>query len=189
MYTNNDNYLQDLYNYNQMPNNYNQFMNNNCIQNPNMFQNQPNFTNGMYVNPNMFQPSNTQNLTTLYPSTYRIINPVVSRVVQNSNYQFLNEDTINNMVDTVFSIVDGQIDYREEEVPLQSQNQTMNSTSSNTSSNSTQTQRQTTTEVTRTQINTTTQNNRADGLLRDLIRILIIKEILSRRNNNPYMNF
>ncbi len=185
MYTNNDNYLQDLYNYNQMPNN--QFMNNNCM--PNMFQNQPSCMNGMYANPNMYQQNNNSNLTTFYPSTYRIINPVVSRVVQNSNYQFLNEDTINNMVDTVFSIVDGQIDYREDDMPLQTQNQTMNSTSSNSSSNSTQSQRQTTTEITRTQVNTTTQTNKADGLLRDLIRILIIKEILSRRTSNPYMNF
>lgn len=184
MYTNNDNYLQDLYNYNQMPNNYNQYMNNNCMQNQNMFQNPQNFMNGMYANPNMCQPNNSSNLTAFYPSTYRIINPVVSRVVQNSNYQFLNEDTLNNMVDTVFSIVDGQIDYREEE--RASQNQTSNSTTSNT--NTTQTQRQTTTEITRTQTSTTNQNNRSDGLLRDLIRILIIKEILARRSN-PYINF
>ena len=98
MYTNNDNYLQDLYNYNQIPNNYNQFMNNNCMQNSNMFQNTPNFMNVMCTNQNMYQANNNSNLTSLYPSTYRIINPVVTRVVQNSNYQFLNEDTINNMV-------------------------------------------------------------------------------------------
>lgn len=182
MYTNNDNYLQDLYNYNQIPNNYNQFMNNNCMQNSNMFQNTPNFINGMCTNQNMYQANNNSNLTSLYPSTYRIINPVVTRVVQNSNYQFLNEDTINNMVDTVFSIVDGQIDYKEDDPPVQTQSQNSNA------SNTTQGQRQTTTEITRTQTNTMNQSNRSDNLLRDLIRILIIKEILSRRNN-PYMNF
>lgn len=185
MFSNNDNYLQDLYNYNQIPNNYNSYMNNTYMQNPNMMQNQCSMMNGMCANPNMYQANNNSNLTNFYPSTYRIINPVVSRVVQNCNYQFLNEDTLNNMVDTVFSIVDGQIDYGEEDVPLQAQNQTSNPT---TTQNTTQVQRQTATETTRTQVNSVNQNNRSDNLLRDIIRILIIKELLSRRNS-PYMNY
>ena len=197
MYMNNDNYLQDFYNYNQMPNNFNPYMNNGYMPNQAMMQNQsmtPNsnmmqaqgtMMNGMY-NPNMYSSNNTSDITNFYPSTYRVINPVVSRVVQNSNYQFLNEDTINNMVDTVYSIVDGQIDYREEESPLQTQTQSQ--TSSSTNQNGTQTQRQTSTETTRMQTNNVTQSNRSDNLLRDLIKILIIKELLSRRNN-PYMNF
>lgn len=183
MYMNNDNYLQDFYNYNQMPNNYNPYMNNNCMANMNMMPNQQMMNNMYSNNQNMYSQNNPNDLTNYYPSTYRIINPVVSRVVQNSNYQFLNEDTLNNMVDTVFSIVDGQIDYKDEEVPLQNQAQT--STSAN--SNSSQTQRQVT-EVTRTQTNTTSQNNKNDNLLRDIIKILIIKELLSRRNNQ-FMNF
>lgn len=183
---NNDNYLQDLYNYNQIPSGCNPYMNNNYMpnmqNNPNMMPNQANgMMNGMYQNPNMYSANNNSNLTNFYPSTYRIINPVVSRVVQNSNYQFLNEDTLNNMVDTVFSIVDGQIDYAEPETTTSSQSQTANSTSQT----GTQMQRQTT-EVSRTQVSTT--NNRSDSLLRDIIKILIIKELLSRRNS-PYMNY
>lgn len=180
MYMNNDNYLQDFHNYNQVPNNCGTYMNNGYMQNPNMMQNQNGMMNGMYMNQNMYPVNNNSNLTNFYPSTYRIINPVVSRVVQNSNYQFINEDTLNNMVDTVFSIVDGQIDYQEEETPAQTQNQTANPNNQNL----TQTQRQTT----ETQRNQANQNNRSDSLLRDIIRILIIKELLSRRNNQ-YMNF
>lgn len=188
MYMNNDSYMQDFYNYNQMPNNMNPYMNNGFMQNPNMIQNQ-NMIGGMYTNQNMYlgNNNNNQDLTNYYPSTYRIINPVVSRVVQNSNYQYLNEDTINNMVDTVFSIVDGQIDLRDDtnSVDTQTQTQTQNTT---TSTNGIQ--RQTTTETVRSQNNSTTQNNRSDNILRDLIRILIIKELLSRRNNNiNYMNY
>lgn len=178
MYMNNDNYLQDFYNYNQVPNNCGGYM-----QNPNMMQNQPAMMNGMYMNPNMYQANNNQNITSFYPSTYRIINPVVSRVVQNSNYQFINEDTLNNMVDTVFSIVDGQIDYQEEEM-TQTATQTVNANGQN---NIPQAQR-TTTEVSKSQSSIQNQNNRSDSLLRDIIKILIIKELLARRNNQ-YMNF
>lgn len=170
MYMNNDNYLQDFYNYNQVPNGFGGYM-----PNQNMMQNQPMPMNGMYMNPNMYQPNNNQNITNLYPSTYRIINPVVSRVVQNSNYQFINEDTLNNMVDTVFSIVDGQIDYQEDEP------QAANSNAQNLA------QGQRTTEAPKSQTAVQSQNNRSDSLLRDIIKILIIKEILARRNNQ-YMN-
>lgn len=177
MYMNNDNYLQDFYNYNQLPNNCGGYM-----QNPNMMQNQSGMMNGMYMNPNMYQPNNNQNITNFYPSTYRIINPVVSRVVQNSNYQFINEDTLNNMVDTVFSIVDGQIDYQEEET-----NQTAQVASNSNTQNLAQGQR-TTADAVKNQSTIQNQNNKSDSLLRDIIKILIIKELLSRRNNQ-YMNF
>lgn len=174
MYMNNDNYLQDFYNYNQIPNGFGGYM-----QNPNMMQNQSVPMNGMYMNPNMYQPNNNQNITNLYPSTYRIINPVVGRVVQNSNYQFINEDTLNNMVDTVFSIVDGQIDYQEEESASQA--------SSDVQNNSQQGQR-ITGEMQKSQTASQSKSNKSDSLLRDIIKILIIKEILARRNNQ-YMNF
>lgn len=188
MQMNNDSYLQDFYNYNQMPNNFNPFMNSPCMQNPNMMQNQCGMMNGMggmNGNSNMFQPNNSSNLTSFYPSTYRIINPVVSRVVQNCNYQFLNEDTLNNMVDTVFSIVDGQIDFGEEEMPLQNQSQTGSSATQSTTS---QTQRTTVQDAPQRMQSNTIQNSRSNSLLRDIIRILIIKELLSRRNN-PFMNY
>lgn len=192
-YSGNDNYMQDLYFNNPMPNTYN----NMCMSNfDNGMQNPMYMNNGMQ-NPNMFMRQNQQpNINTLYPSTYRILMPVVSRVVSNSNYQFLNEDVLNNMVDTVYNITEGQIDYETEQDSVQERT---NSTQANsTSVSQTNQNNSTTTNVTNTRINSDTQttrnnsstNTRNDDLLRDLIKILIIREIISRRqfqSNNMNM--
>lgn len=195
-YSNNNGYMEDLYYYNQIPSN--TYMNH---QGNNMMTNQmnPNFSCPMnsnmgFGNSNimpMGQMSNNQqmimpmqNLSSLYPSIYRIINPVVSRVISNGNNQILNEDSLNNMVDTVFNIVEGQIDTEGESQSQRNiQNETQTNVNSsnnmNTSSNSSvrtvETNRQTAQNI-----QTNNRNHRNDSLLRDLIKILIIKELLSR---------
>lgn len=204
-YSGNDNYMQDLYFYNQAPNNtYNPYMNmqGNPMQNTNMMNSngmcmgQNNNINSMGMNnmgnmnnPNSMPINPTTNLTSLYPSIYRIINPVVSRVVQNSNYQFLNEDTLNNMVETVYSIVDGQIEYNDTAVTTTQTeiNSNSNTSSNNVTSNTTKSAdiRQTTTASnsnSNINSNTSLRDSRNDSLLKDLIKILIIKELLARRN-------
>ncbi len=201
-YSNNDNYMQDLYFYNQTPQNtYNPNMNNFANQMPNnmgMMNNMNPMCMGQ--NPNMFNnnPNQMQSMSSLYPSIYRIINPVVSRVIQNSNYQYFNEDVLNNMVDTVYNIVEGQIEYDEEE-PVASRTSTTQSNTNNVttnSSNSGTTTRQTETSQATNQTTNVSRNNRNDSLLRDIIKILILKELISRNsfnnnqafNQNPYFN-
>lgn len=187
-YSNNDGYMQDLYFYNQMPNNtYMNSFGNNMMGNPNMqmMNNampnniQPN--NQMMQNPTMFSNNiPVQNLNNLYPSIYRILNPVVSRVVSNNN-QPISEDLLNNMTDTVFNIVEGQVDLGNDQIQrnTQNENQSSSNTTSNTSTNNSTSSR---TTETRQQSNTQTsfRNNRNESLLRDLIKILIIKDLLSR---------
>lgn len=196
-YSGNENYMQDLNFYNQTPpSTYNPMMNGmiNCnMQNPNMMNNPM----CMNQNPGMYGASNQ--ITNLYPSIYRIITPVVSRVVQNSNYQFLNEDTLNNMAETVFNIVDGQIDYNDEQVSINdtSSNSMQNVSSGTNASGNSNTQNNmrassaTTATSSEQSVSASTmvlrRNFRNDGILRDLIRILLIKEILSRRNNSNFM--
>lgn len=188
--SNNDNYMQDLYFYNQYPNNtYNPCMNNcgSVMQNPNMMNNM----NGMYMGQNA---SPNQNLSNLYPSVYRIIMPVISRVLSNSNCQFFNEDILNNMVDTVYNIVEGQIEYEEEPINRTSINNSENSSSNNNSSNSgssnTTSRNSETRTVQQVNQNSSGRNVRNDNLLRDIIKILILKELISRRNQqfnqNPF---
>lgn len=137
-------------------------------------------SNNMFANNNM----PIQNLNNLYPSIYRIINPVAARVVSN-NTQAITEDLLNNMTDTVFNIVEGQIDFGDDTVQRnhQSENQNSSNTLTNTSTNNSTTN----SSVTRTNENnrqttaqTSFRNNRNDSLLRDLIKILIIKNLLSR---------
>lgn len=223
-YSNNDQYMQDLYAYNQISQNntYNPFMGNmmpnsrnenigNIGYNNNM--------NGMFIpnmntnmvnqNRNMFQTNsnnansinniNTQNPNNLYPSIYRIINPVVNRVVSGTNIPYLTEDTLNNMVDTVFNIVEGQIDL-EDDIEATSQNEVGNTDTRTTTTTNTNTQnspsntRTTTTTDTRNTTNTTTplstqttnisnssrRRHHENSLLRDLIKILILRQIFSR---------
>ena len=117
----NGNYMQDLNFYNQIspniqnPNNFNQFgvpmqFNNNSLP-YNQMPNQvfPNNNSGLSMNQIMQMNNNLENM---YPCTYRIINPVVERVVDGtfSRNQIVNEDNLNNMVDTVFNIVEVQLE-------------------------------------------------------------------------------
>ena len=176
-YSNNDSYMQDLYFYNQMPNP--TYMNN--IPNGAM-NNQP--QNPMMNNNMMY---NNQNFNSYYPSIYRIITPVVSNVVINSNYQYLNEDSLNNMVETVYNIVDGQIDYEEDN------NQSSNMTSSPTSNTQSTSQNNSST-ISRTSeskpSSINTKNSKNDSLLKDIIKILILKELQNRRGfSNRQCNY
>lgn len=201
-YSNNDGYMQDLYFYNQMPNNtYMNSFGNNMMGYPNMqmmnnaMSNNIQPNNQMMQNPTMFSNNiPVQNLNNLYPSIYRILNPVVSRVVSNNN-QPISEDLLNNMTDTVFNIVEGQVDLGNDQMQrnTQNENQSSSNTTSNTSTNNSTSSR---TTETRQQSNSQTsfRNNRGESLFRDLIKILIIKELLSRNqfqrqfSQNPFYN-
>ncbi len=182
-YTGNDNYMQDIYFYNQNPNTYhgiNGF--------PNGANNNYWGQNASYINSNMMP----NNINMLYPSIYRIIMPVILRVIQNSNYQFINEDILNNMVDTVYNIVDGQIEYTDEtnNSSNQSSNSTVGTNNQTTRNNEQRAQSSNTTNQ--------TNNNRKDNpLLRDIIKILILRELMMRNqmvqpqmyNPNYNMNY
>ena len=58
---------------------------------------------------NFVKRYNNLDYTLYYPAIYRIINPVVKKVLYSSNIERLDEDLFNNLTDTVFNIVDGDI--------------------------------------------------------------------------------
>lgn len=236
-YSNNNNYMQDLYAYNQIPqgNTYTPYISNSMPNAGNENMRFSTSNNGMFIpnnmntihtmnpimgsqNPNMFQGNqnsimnnsinNSQNPNNLYPSIYRIINPVVNRVVSGSNIPYITEDTLNNLVDTVFNIVEGQIDL-EDEIEISTSNDSINRGATTTTTSNTNTQnpssntntRTTTTTNNRTPLNTTTSTNTTtnfsntnrrhhndNSLLRDLIKILILRQIFSRNciNQMPF---
>lgn len=194
-YSNNNDYMQDLYFYNQNPvqrNDFNPYMNNinPVMQNPNMMNNMGNMNIGQ--NPNSFARNQPTNLNTLFPNTYRIIQPVATKVIANTNSQFMNEDILNNMVDTVYNIVDGDIKY-EENLNTMNKQENTSSINSNSNNNSASANKVTDTRQTTTQTTVTTQRNtsRPDSLLKDIIKIIILKELLSRNQftQNPSQNF
>ncbi len=107
---------------------------------------------------------NNQNLNDYYPSIYKIVNPVIQKVISGNNYQYTNEDSINNIVDVVFGIAIGDINsLTNQNNEPKKINQSGNNCQNNCSSNNTQSQ----------------ENN---NLLRDLIKILTIKELMNRNN-------
>jgi hypothetical protein len=139
--------------------------------------------NQIFMNSGMI-PNNMpiQNLSNMYPSIYRILNPVISRIVSNNN-QSISEDLLNNMTDTVFNIVEGQIDLGEDyetQGNNRTDNQSINANSSN--NNSSNRGAETTRQNSQNPQTSNARHNRNDSLLRDLIKILIIKELLSRNH-------
>lgn len=171
MYYQNGNYMQDLNYYNQNPSvGFNPYITNN-------YQ-----TQNMNMNPQM--PMQQQNLNAMYPAVYRIISPVASQVLSNNNTGFLTEDALNNMVDTVYNIVEGDINLENNANPVTNPSSTDNSNNSNCSRTAGTTNPSSTTHST-----TTSGSNRQNALLRDLIKIMLLNEIISRRQttNQPMM--
>jgi len=138
------------------------------------------YFNGLQ-NQNMNYPYmgfNSQNLNDYFPTIYKIVNPVVQKVVSGNNYQFTNEDSVNNIVDVVLGITAGDINNLENVGNNTDPNRRQNGSS----------QTQGTSQV---------QENM---LLKDLIKILTIKELQSKQNvrrfpftygnaNNCYMPY
>lgn len=163
-YQDNNDYMRDSYFYgNGM----------NYGMNPYM---QNNFQSPMQTN------QNPMNLENMYPQIYRIISPVVNRVIANTNYPYITEDTLNNMTDTVYNIVEGDVSSL-----MGTQNQSMqgDDTVQQVNANAVQNNRgqnNTNPSNDRRGNNSNNNNSASNGLLRDLIKIILIKELLSRRN-------
>ena len=145
-----------------------------------------NNSNNMFCMPNM---NSQNNLNSYYPSIYKIINPVVQRVISGMNYQYINDDMVNDMTNTIYGIVEGDVNNLE------------NISSNNNLSNDNRRTNQTSAQVNTSSNNINNVNNSVNSvlstnnsLLRDLIKILVIKELLSRNNirrfpfNNQMMN-
>lgn len=154
MYYQNANYMQDLNYYNQTPN-------------YGYYPYGPNGGNQM--------PMQTQNLSTMYPAVYRIISPVVTQVLATNNPGYLTEDSFDNLVSTVYNIVEKDIPKTNEAISNNSVS-TENSNGGNCARNASSTN-SVSTNVTKNQ----------NSLLRDLIKILILNEILNKRQNISMM--
>lgn len=162
------------------------------------------YGNGM-MNGNMqnsYMPNNFQmpmqnhgvKLENMYPQIYKIINPVANRVISNSNYQYMTEDVLNNMVDTVYNIVEGDVsnlvsmqDSSMQADDTVSQNQATSS-ASNINNNRTQNTSNNSSNDRRGNNSTMDNQTNSNRLLKDLIKIILIKELISRRNSNSFMS-
>lgn len=175
-YQDNNDYMRDSYFYgNGINYSYpysNQMMYGN-IQNPYM---QNNFQS--------YMPSQGVGLENMYPQIYKIINPVVNRVISNSNYQYMTEDALDNMVDTVYNIVEGDVSslISTQNPSIQGDDTTQKNSNINTNNN--RSQAYTNNSSTSGISNNVSADNQTNPnvLLKDLIKILLIKELIIRRN-------
>lgn len=100
---------------------------------------------------------NSQNLNDYFPNIYKIVNPVVQKVVSGNNYQFTNEESVNNIVNVVLGITSGDINTLENSGNTNDANRKQTPSSNN-------------------------QQDNSNALLKDLIKILTIKELQNKQN-------
>lgn len=177
-YQNYDDYMRDVFYFNQMPN-----------QNFGYPYNGYNFGNGnvgaMGMNPNS---NMNQNLNNMYPSIYRIVQPVVSRVVTGNSYGYMTEDNLNSMVDTVFNIVENDVMENSSSIENTSNNLNQNQRSNNSNPTGNNNSNSGTVQNVSTSTRNNDNNQNSRNLLKDLIKILLIKEILNRNNIRRFAN-
>ena len=121
-------------------------------------------------------------LNNMYPQIYRIINPVLNRVVSTSNTQFITEDNLNNMVDTIYNIIEGDVSNLMD-MPINSA-QGDDTVIPSSQNNTRATQNSSSNNERRGNSNDMDYQKNHNRLLRDLIKILLIKELLLRQKNN-----
>lgn len=183
-YQNNNDYMRDAFLYSQPQNSTYQYNGMNNYYSPvgNMQNSGMNMMNPYSNNMNYCQNS----LEGMYPQIYRVIDPVAKRVILNNGCQYYSEDNLNNMVDTVFNIVEGDVSSL-----TNSSNNMMNSDDTVTQGpnrNATTNTSKPNNESVRPTSTVNTPNN-CNNILKDLIKIIIIKELLSRQCNCNNMNY
>lgn len=183
-YQNNNDYMRDAFYYSQPQSNTYQYsgMSNYMpmgnMSNPGMRQT---------VNPFMSSYASQNSVENMYPQVYRIIEPVAKRVIANNSYQYYTEDNLNNMVDTVYNIVEGDVSSLSSTPNQMSGDDTVTQGPARNASQNSSNTRPVSAEPTRPASSMAVQtSNTGNSLLKDLIRIIIIKELLSRSNVGNY---
>lgn len=122
-----------------------------------------------YIN-NQNRNSQVEVIETMYPEIYRIVYPMVCRVCMQNSQRELTMDLINNMVDEVFMNVE----------PAERQNQTVNTQRPILKNGDVRNPNAKEPEV-------RGETRQQNYMLRDLIQILILRELLRRKNQRPSM--
>lgn len=211
MYVNND-YMQNFNYYNQNPYT-NLDQRNNRINNPG-FNNSNYQTNGLFYN-NMFKMGymNNQNqfntfnnvnpannfldasmVTQLYPDIYKIVYPIVNNLLSTVNISMIDNTLIDNMTDTVLKILDGECQkqngktgsnnyknlnehYTENTGNISKDKETDNSSNNVRNNNS------------NNNCNDNTINNLENQFLKDIIRVIILNELIKLINRFNFNTF
>lgn len=140
-------------------------------------QNNPSFDNNVYDNGyNMTYRQNSE-LEECYPEIYKIVYPMVCKACS-SNTKPLTRETIENMTDEIYFSVEGN---NEVNININLGNEVKTAENRN-SPNNVNAKKEIKSEVKQTEVRENRSENRnyRNNTLRDLIKILIIKQLIGR---------
>lgn len=170
---------------------YQEYINNMLGTNPNYNRMEPmNFENT--INNNYFENSmnnnqffqnsiNTENTEQLYPDLYRLLYPMIQNACM-KNTNPITEETINNMVEEVYSnfMVDDQM-FEE----VDSDNQFRSGKNLVTTASKTKSVSSATVKKEERALKEDREFRQNNHVMRDLIRILILRELIGNHGNKP----
>ena len=135
-----------------------------------------NYPNNVYTN------TNNQILEKCYPEIYKIIYPMVrSRCTRIT--EPVTEELLDNITNEIYSSIEVTNEVNIDNINIASQNEVNNS--NNTTNRNNKLERTTETNKDRRENNKESREDRRDSGLRDLIKILLIRELI--RNQRPNM--
>ena len=133
-----------------------------------------------YSAKNTVDTNNNQEIEECYPEIYRIIYPMIQNRCKRIT-EPLTKDLIENITNEIYSSIEVTNEINIDNVNIASQNEVNNS---NNTSNRNSRQENKTKEV-KQDVNKENREDRRDNGLRDLIKILIIRELLKRPKPGP----
>ena len=147
-----------------------------------------NFNNSIYEEENCFT-YNQLNVDEMYPEIYKIIYPMVCKACMNVS-ENISEDLVSRITNEIYvNVEDSQTMQENRSVPSSASMSNSKNARTEVSNNRTNTS---TVNVTTTPsaredatVNTRQESRNRNPLLRDLIRILVLRELLGNQNNGP----
>lgn len=160
---------------------YQEYINSMLGTNPNYNRMEPtNFENTMNTNQFFQNPVNNENLEKLYPDLYRLLYPMIQHACMKNTNQ-LSENTINDMVEEIYSNFVSDDNSSDN---FNSSNEFRSGKSSETASVSKSKNSSAITAKKEERISEKREIRQDNYVLRDLIRILVLRELLGRPGGN-----
>lgn len=124
-------------------------------------ENYSTYDNGYY--PREMQTQDLEDMDDMYPDIYRIVYPVVCKVCDKNMNSPITHNTVDEMVEEVYGIVEGENEVKVETNKVELKNG----------------------DVRNPNVKQKEETRQRNFLLNDLIRILLLRELLRRRPRRP----
>ncbi len=164
--------------YNNGP--YQEYMQNNLGYNPNPMINM--YPYQSIYEEDCFTYNDNVNADNMYPEIYRIIYPMICKACMNIN-ENISEDLVSRITDEIYQNIEcDEMTCENRKVQTNNSTQNIKSVKPDVVNNRTTPATASNNVVTP---NTRQENRNRNPLLRDLIRILVLRELIGNQNNRP----